>query len=140
LSKVHDELRQAEQFRHGSTISPGLRIKGQISGNEDLFVSGTIEGAVELGDGVLTVGPSGKLGSETIAREVIVYGEVRGNLNVRDRTELKKEGSIVGDLLTGRILIEDGAHFKGSIEIARDRDASQQKPPQTTASTAAGKS
>ena len=100
-------------------MSAGLRVKGEISGDEDLLVNGFVEGPIQLGDKMLTVGPSGRLTSNVVAREIIVFGEVKGNVVAQDRIQIKKEGSVVGDLTTGRIVIEDGANFKGSIEIVR---------------------
>jgi len=97
-------------------------VKGEISGNEDLHVDGTVEGLIQLDDRKLTVGISAKLTADVVAREIVVYGSVKGNLRARDRIEIKKDGSVVGDLTTARIMIEDGAYFKGSIEI--DRTAS----------------
>jgi cytoskeletal protein CcmA (bactofilin family) len=120
LSKTYDDLKSSEKFRHGSHVSPGLRIKGQISGSEDLQVDGTIEGPIDLGEAMLTVGIGGKIVSDVKAREMVIHGEVKGSLTVNDRIEIKKDGSVMGNLTTGRILIEDGAHFKGSIEILRD--------------------
>ena len=139
MSKIYDEVKRAEPSRYGSNVvGAGLRIKGQISGNEDLLVDGSIEGSIQLGDRMLKVGPSGKLTADVVAREVIVYGEVKGNLAARDRIEIKKDGSVVGDLTTGRIVIEDGANFKGSIEIVKAIDtASREKPSQAFAATAA---
>jgi cytoskeletal protein CcmA (bactofilin family) len=110
-----------------STTSPGTiarlgatwRVKGEISGNEDLHIDGSVEGQIHLGDHKLTVGPSAKLTGDIGAREVVVYGSVKGNFHARDRIEIKKDGSVVGDLITARFMIEDGAHFKGSIEIDR---------------------
>jgi cytoskeletal protein CcmA (bactofilin family) len=100
-------------------VGAGLRIRGEISGNEDLLVEGTIEGPVHIADHKLTVGSSGKLNSEIVAREVIIHGSVKGNLRASDRIEIMKNGSVVGDVITARILIEDGASFRGSIEIDR---------------------
>jgi len=94
-------------------------MKGKISGNEDLHVDGTVEEPISLKCYRLTVGPSAKVIAEVVAREVVVYGKVYGNLRARDRIEIKKDGSVVGDLTTARILIEDGAYFKGNIEIER---------------------
>lgn len=103
----------------GSTARLGasLHVKGEISGNEDLHIDGSVEGLVQLEDRRLTVGPTAKLSADVVAREVVVYGNVKGNLRARDRIEIKKDGSVVGDLTTARIMIEDGAYFKGSIEI-----------------------
>jgi cytoskeletal protein CcmA (bactofilin family) len=139
LSKTYDDLQLAEQFQRGSNVvSAGLRIKGEISGNEDLLVNGSVEGPIQLEEKTLTVGPEGKLIANVAAREVIVFGEVKGNLVARDRIQIKKEGSVVGDLTTGRIVIEDGANFKGSIEIIRQATdaAGQEKPSQSFATTA----
>ena len=138
MGKIHDEVKRAEQSRHGgNVVGVGLRIKGQISGDEDLLVDGHMEGSIQLGDRMLTVGSSGKLTADVVAREVIVYGEVKGNVAARDRIEIKKNGSVVGDLTTGRIAIEDGANFKGSVEILKPVDAaSREKPSQATAAPA----
>ncbi len=105
--------------RGGARIGAGLRVQGEISGNEDLQVDGTIEGHVQLGERRLTVGSTAKVTADVQAREVVVFGKVKGNLRARDRIEIKKDGSVVGDLATARIMIEDGAYFKGSIEIDR---------------------
>ena len=80
------------------------------------------KGLVQLEDRKLTVGASAKVTADVIAREVVVYGNVKGNLRARDRIEIKKDGSVVGDLTTARISIEDGAYFKGSIEIDKTGD------------------
>ena len=104
-------------------LGPSLHVKGEISGSEDLHVDGSVEGLIHLEDRKLTVGGSAKLTADIIAREVVVYGSVKGNLRARDRIEIKKDGSVVGDLTTARIMIEDGAYFKGSIEIDRGTEA-----------------
>jgi cytoskeletal protein CcmA (bactofilin family) len=98
-------------------------VKGEITGNEDLHIDGTVEGLVHLEDRRLTIGASAKVTADIIAREVAVFGNVKGNLRARDRIEIKKDGSVVGDLTTARIMIEDGAYFKGSIEIDKTGDA-----------------
>src|ERR1700728_284296 len=106
-------------------LGSSLHVKGEITGNEDLLIDGTVEGLVQLEDRKLTVGASAKGTGDVIAREVIVYGNVKGNLRARDRIEIKKDGSVVGDLTTARISIEDGAYFKGSIEIDKTGDAAE---------------
>ena len=120
-----DAMRPLSTTPSGSTARLGasLHIKGEISGNEDLHIDGTVEGLVQLDDRKLTVGATAKLTADVVAREVVVYGSVKGNLRARDRIEIKKDGSVIGDLTTARIMIEDGAYFKGSIEI--DRTASK---------------
>lgn len=105
-------------------LGASLHVKGEITGNEDLSIDGTVEGLVHLEERKLTVGASAKVTADIVAREVVVYGNVKGNLRARDRIEIKKDGSVVGDLTTARIMIEDGAYFKGSIEIDKGGDAS----------------
>jgi cytoskeletal protein CcmA (bactofilin family) len=105
-------------------LGASLHVKGEITGNEDLHIDGTVEGLVHLEDRKLTIGANAKVTADIIAREVAVFGNVKGNLRARDRIEIKKDGSVVGDLTTARIMIEDGAYFKGSIEIDKTGDAS----------------
>jgi cytoskeletal protein CcmA (bactofilin family) len=120
-------------------VGTDLRIKGELSGNEDLLVEGTVEGPIRLADHKLTIGPSGKLTSDVVAREIIVHGSVKGNLRASERIEIMKNGSVFGDLTTARILIEDGASFKGSIEIEREASTNlSDQPTQARAATAAG--
>jgi cytoskeletal protein CcmA (bactofilin family) len=104
-------------------LGASLHVKGEITGNEDLHIDGSVEGLVQLEERKLIVGPTAKLTADVVAREVVVYGSVKGNLRAKDRIEIKKDGSVVGDLTTARIMIEDGAYFKGAIEI--DRTASE---------------
>ena len=122
-----DAMRPLSSTPSGSTARLGasLHVKGEISGNEDLHVDGSVEGLIQLEDRKLTVGASAKLTADVVAREVIIYGNVKGNLAARDRIEIKNEGSMVGDLSTARIIIEDGANLKGSIEIVNRDKASQ---------------
>ena len=102
--------------RSSARLGSGLHIKGQLTGTEDLQIDGKVEGPISLNGHQLTVGPTAVLNSEIRASEVIVYGKVIGNL-YGDRVELKTDGSVTGDISTARISIEDGAHFKGRIEI-----------------------
>jgi cytoskeletal protein CcmA (bactofilin family) len=135
-----DAMRPLSTTPSGSTARLGasLHVKGEISGNEDLHIDGSVEGLVQLEDRKLTVGASAKLTADVVAREVVVYGSVKGNLRARDRIEIKKDGSVVGDLTTARIMIEDGAYFKGSIEIDRTASGSEsglEKPAYARAAT-----
>ena len=108
--------------RATARLGPSLHVKGEISGSEDLLVDGSVEGLIQLDERKLTVGATAKLTADIIAREVVVYGSVKGNLRAKDRIEIKKDGSVNGDLTTSRISIEDGAYFKGSIEIDKSAD------------------
>lgn len=107
-----------------SCLGSSLEIKGKISGSEDLQIDGKVEGPVSLPGQKLTVGNSGRLNSEVSAREVVVYGNLSGNLAVQDRVEIKKDASVTGDIRASRISIEDGAYFKGRIEIERTKQSS----------------
>src|SRR6202790_1031743 len=91
----------------GARLGSSLHVKGEISGNEDLLIDGTVEGLITLDERKLTVGASAKVTADIIAREVVVYGTVKGNLRAKDRIEIKKDGSVNGDLTTARIMIED---------------------------------
>jgi cytoskeletal protein CcmA (bactofilin family) len=100
-------------------LGSGLVVKGDISGGEDLLIDGTVEGTITLQSHRLTVGCTAQLSSDVVAREVVIYGEVGGNIRVSDRVEIKKDSTVIGDVTTARISIEDGAYFKGRIEIDR---------------------
>jgi cytoskeletal protein CcmA (bactofilin family) len=106
-------------IRTPASLGPGLEIKGELIGREDLKLEGKIEGTISLGGHRLNVGSTAHIHADIVAREVVIAGEVIGNVNAIDRIELKKGGSIVGDLTTGRLVIEDGAFFKGAIEIGK---------------------
>ncbi len=105
--------------RSPSYLSSGLRIQGEINGNEDLHVDGSVEGSISVGGFRLTVGKGARVNGEAVARELVVYGEVKGDLRGRDLVEVKKEGAVQGDIVTARIMVEDGAFLKGNIEIDR---------------------
>ena|SRR5689334_18810102 len=100
-------------------IGASLEIKGRINAEEDLQIDGKVEGPVSIRGHRLTIGRSGQLNSEVSARELVVFGKVTGNINATDRVEIKKDGAVIGDIQTARISIEDGAIFKGRIEIDR---------------------
>ncbi|HKN60540.1 MAG TPA: polymer-forming cytoskeletal protein [Candidatus Acidoferrales bacterium] len=110
--------------RNLSCLGASLEIKGKISGDEDLQIDGKVEGSVALNGQRLTVGRTGKLNSEVWARELVVYGTLMGNIHASDRVEIKKDGSVTGDITTARISVEDGAYFKGRIEIERTKQSS----------------
>jgi cytoskeletal protein CcmA (bactofilin family) len=105
-------------------LGPNVHVKGDITGTEDLLIDGSVEGLIQLDERKLTVGATAKLTADINAHDVVVYGSVKGNVRATGRIEIKKDGSIIGDLKTAQIMIEDGADFKGSIEI--DRSAAQE--------------
>jgi cytoskeletal protein CcmA (bactofilin family) len=94
-------------------------VRGDITGTEDLLIDGSVEGLIQLDERKLTVGATAKLTADINAHDVVVYGSVKGNVRATGRIEIKKDGSIIGNLKTAQIMIEDGADFKGSIEIDR---------------------
>jgi cytoskeletal protein CcmA (bactofilin family) len=145
MNPIESNFPSTSSDRTSARLGASLHVKGEITGNEDLHVDGTLEGLIQLEDRKLTVGASAKVTADVIAREVVVYGNVKGNLRARDRIEIKKDGSVVGDLTTARIMIEDGAYFKGSIEIDRAHDGTEtdlEKPAftRTAARTSASSS
>jgi cytoskeletal protein CcmA (bactofilin family) len=105
--------------RGPAIIGKSVMIKGQIFSREDLTIDGEIDGSVELHEHRLTVGPNGKLQAGVKAREVVVLGTIHGNVEASDKIDIRKDAKLVGDIKTARIVIEDGAYFKGSIDIAR---------------------
>jgi len=104
-------------------------LKGQIYSREDLTIDGEVEGTVELQEHRLTVGPNGRVQASIKAREIVVLGSVHGNVEATDKIEIKKDARLVGDLKTARIVIEDGAYFKGTIDITKaDVPKADRKP------------
>ena len=116
MRKASEELKPMSS----GSIPAGLCIQGQISGTEDLVVDGIVNGPIRLAGCTLTVREKGKVTGNIAAREVVVYGSVSGNVQATERVQIKASGSVVGDIGTARIIIDDGAHFKGSIEIAKE--------------------
>jgi cytoskeletal protein CcmA (bactofilin family) len=123
--------------RAAGWLGSSLHVKGDIIGTEDLLIDGSVEGLIQLDERKLTVGKTAKLTADINARDVVVYGYVKGNVSAKGRIEIRKDGSVIGNLTTAQIMIEDGADFKGSIEI--DRSASRQ-PDNNISSRAAAAS
>jgi len=124
--------------RGPAIIGKSVMIKGQIFSREDLTIDGEIDGSVELHEHRLTVGPNGKLQAGVKAREVVVLGTIHGNVEASDKIDIRKDAKLVGDIKTTRIVIEDGAYFKGSIDIVRPeaKPAAQPARPPVAATTA----
>jgi cytoskeletal protein CcmA (bactofilin family) len=119
--KNNEAMSPAEAAAENATgwLGSSLRVKGDITGTEDLMIEGLVEGQIQLHGRKLTVGPAAKVTADINARDVVVYGYVKGNVHAKGRVEIKKDGSVIGNLTTAQIMIEDGADFKGSIEIDR---------------------
>ena len=124
----------AEGPRGSAVLGKSVMVKGQIFSREDLTIDGEVEGTVELQEHRLTVGPNGKVHAGIKAREIVVLGTVQGNVEASDKIDIRKEAKLVGDIKTVRIVIEDGAYFKGSIDIVRPEAAkpAPARPPQAT--------
>jgi cytoskeletal protein CcmA (bactofilin family) len=112
--------------RGNAMIGKSVVIKGQIYSREDLIVDGEVDGTLELQEHSLTVGPHGKVQAAIKAKEVVIIGTVHGNIEASDKIDIRKDAKLVGDIKTARIVIEDGAYFKGSIDISKPEIA---KPP-----------
>ena len=121
-----------------ATIGKAVKIIGQIHSKEDLYVDGDLEGTVEALEHKLTIGPNGTVHAGIKAREVIALGTIQGNVEAADKIEIRKDAKLVGDIRTARIVIEDGAYFKGSIDIIKPEPAKAAPPkPQAPASAPA---
>jgi len=111
-----------------ATIGKSLVIKGEVSGSESLYIDGRIEGSINLPGNRVTVGRNGVVSANINAREIVVLGKVRGNMNASDRVDIRNEGSLTGDVVAQRISIEDGAFFKGGIDIRKPGQKADAKP------------
>ncbi len=110
-----------------ATIGRTLKIKGEISGSEALYIDGVIEGKITMPESRVTIGRNGKVDASITAREVVVMGKVTGNIECSDRVDIRSEGSVAGDVSTSRISVEDGAILKGGIQV-RSGDQKQNQP------------
>lgn len=120
-----------------ATIGKSLTIKGEVTGSESLYIDGKVEGSINLSGHRITVGRNGQVNANINAREVVVLGKVRGNLNASDRVDIRSEGSLTGDVGAQRISIEDGAYFKGGIDIRKAGQKTDGKEPVLIGSAAA---
>jgi len=119
---------------HQTVLGQTAVLRGELSANEDLLIEGHFEGTITLDDHRLTVGANGQVKAEIRARQVVVLGTVSGNVVAREKIEIRRSGHIVGDLTAGAVAIEEGAYFKGSIDILREE---AQEGPRTTTATSA---
>ncbi len=119
-----------------ATIGKSLVIKGEVTGSESLYIDGRVEGSINLSGNRVTVGRNGVVAANINAREIVVLGKVRGNLTASDRVDIRSDGSLTGDVVAARISIEDGAFFKGGIDI-RKAGAAGAKPEESAKAAAA---
>lgn len=122
MSTLPARSTETEQPRGSAAIGKSVIVKGQIFSREDLYLDGEVEGTLELQEHRLTIGPNGKVQAGIKAREVVIIGTVQGNIEAADKIDIRKDAKLVGDIRTARIVIEDGAYFKGSIEILREEN------------------
>lgn len=130
--------RMEPESRGGSaTIGKAVKIVGQIYSKEELYVDGDLEGTLEALENKLTIGPNGTVHATVKAREVVVLGTIQGNVEAADKIEIRKDAKLVGDIRTARIIIEDGAYFKGSIDIVKAEALKNAPKPQSVSPVAA---
>jgi cytoskeletal protein CcmA (bactofilin family) len=115
-----------------AALGKNVTIKGQIFAREDLTIDGEVEGTVECIEHRLTIGPNARVQAGLKAREIIIHGSIQGNVDATDKIDIKKEAKLVGDIKTSRIVIEDGAYFKGSIDISKT-NVQKTAPPSAAA-------
>ena len=138
---------EAEPRGGAATLGKAVKVVGQIFSREDLYVDGEVEGTVEALEHKLTIGPNGVVRATVKAREVVALGTIQGNVEAAEKIEIRKDAKLTGDIRTARIIIEDGAYFKGSIDIVKPEPAKAsakaqssgpaQASPSANASTAA---
>jgi cytoskeletal protein CcmA (bactofilin family) len=115
-------------------IGKSVVIKGELNGSEDLTIEGHVEGTIQLREHVLTIGPNGKIKAQVFAKSVVVLGEVTGNVTASDKVDIRDNGSVDGDIISPRVAIAEGAHFRGSVDMQRKGGAAA-----TTTAPQAGK-
>src|SRR5437667_10494099 len=109
-------------------IGKSVVIKGELNGSEDLTIEGHVEGTIQLREHVLTIGPNGRIKAQVFAKSVIVLGEVTGNVTATDKVDIRDNGSVDGDIVSPRVAIAEGAHFRGSVDMQRQTPAGQSQP------------
>lgn len=110
-------------------IGKSVVIKGELNGSEDLTIEGHVEGKIELRDHVLTIGPNGRIKAELFAKSVVVLGEVIGNVSATEKVDIRENGSVEGDITSPRVAIAEGAHFRGSVDMAQKGKAAAAARP-----------
>ena len=123
MSSVPFKTPEPDSTPGPASIGKAVKISGQIYSTEDMYVDGDVEGTLEVQAHRLTVGPNGKLRCHVKAREVVIFGNVQGKVDADEKIEVRKDASVVGDVTTERIVIEDGAYFKGSVDIVKHEPA-----------------
>jgi len=117
-------------------IGKSVVIKGELSGSEDLTIEGHVEGKIELKDNVLTIGPNGRIKAAVFAKAVIVLGEVNGNIAASEKVDIRDGGSVDGDIVSPKVAIAEGAHFRGSVDMQKKSGAPAQPAKSETPKSA----
>jgi cytoskeletal protein CcmA (bactofilin family) len=133
---VSSNVSRFEPASSANSIGKSVKVKGDIHSKEDLFIDGMVEGTVDLSENKLTIGPHGTLQATIKAREILVLGTIQGNVEALDRLEIRKDAKLLGDIRTARIVIEDGAYFKGSIDIIKPEPVKATPPKPAAKETA----
>ena len=118
-------------------IGKSVVIKGELNGSEDLTIEGHVEGTIQLKEHVLTIGPNGRIKAQVFAKSVIVLGEVTGNVTASDKVDIRDNGSVDGDIVSPRVAIAEGAHFRGSVDMQRKGGGAQPQAAKPAAPQAA---
>ena len=118
-------------------IGKSVVIKGELNGSEDLTIEGHVEGKIELKDHVLTIGPNGRIKAQVLAKSVIVLGEVNGNVTATEKVDIRDGGSVDGDIISPRVAIAEGAHFRGTVDMQRKTPTQQAQPSKPAAAATA---
>jgi cytoskeletal protein CcmA (bactofilin family) len=121
---------QPPHAKERALIGASIEIKGSLSGGEDLFVEGRVEGKIELAQHSVTIGPSGRIKADIQGRNIVVMGEVEGNLFGSEQIVLRQSSTVRGNLVAPRVSLEDGSNFKGSIDMTA-KSATEAKPSRT---------
>jgi cytoskeletal protein CcmA (bactofilin family) len=118
-------------------IGKSVVIKGELNGSEDLTIEGQVEGTIQLREHVLTIGPNGRIKAQVFAKSVIVLGQVSGNVTASEKVDIRDNGSVDGDIVSPRVAIAEGAHFRGSVDMQRKGAPAQPQKQAAAAQPAA---
>jgi len=125
LERKSESLPQKPQQSPAAHLGRTLVVKGELSGGEDLYIEGQLEGTIELPEHSLTIGPHGRVQANVTAKNVILFGNLKGNVRAVDCVEIRKSGSMVGDMVAARVMVENGASIKGSVDIQKPTETPQ---------------
>lgn len=122
-----------------ATIGQSVVVKGELAGSEDLIIEGKVEGKIDMRQNMLTVGRGGRVAAEIAAKAVVVLGRVDGNITATERTDIRENGAVDGDITSPRVSIAEGAHFRGSIDMKKTSPAEGSRPPAASGAGGASK-